>query len=52
MALVTFHYFFQEGKELLAGEKLADTRQETAVKKSKTPLKKNVTMGQTVDEGR
>ena len=44
-------YYFQEGKVLLAGEKLADTRQETQKNKNKTPLKKHSTMAQAIEEG-
>lgn len=44
--------WFQEGKALLAGEKLADTRQETAAQKGrKAPLKKNSTIAKTIKEG-
>lgn len=43
----------QEGKTLLAGEKLGDTRQETATQKNrKTPLKKNSTIAKTMEEGK
>ncbi|GFS01981.1 proline-rich receptor-like protein kinase PERK2 isoform X2 [Elysia marginata] len=40
----------KEGKALLGGEKLSDTRQETQKKKSKTPLKKHSTMAQAIEE--
>ena len=46
---VSFH---QEAKSLLAGEKLADTRQETKAKKGRPSLKKASTMAQAVDEGK
>uniref|UniRef100_A0A0B7B806 Uncharacterized protein n=1 Tax=Arion vulgaris TaxID=1028688 RepID=A0A0B7B806_9EUPU len=43
----------KEGKTLLAGEKLADTRQETAIQKNKkTPLKKNSTIAKTMEEAK
>ncbi|CAG5118468.1 unnamed protein product [Candidula unifasciata] len=43
----------KEGKTLLAGEKLGDTRQETATQKSrKAPLKKNSTIAKTVEEAK
>ena len=42
---------FQEAKELLGDEKLADTRQETKVRNKKTPLKKATTVSAAVAEG-
>ncbi|XP_059164191.1 neurofilament heavy polypeptide-like [Physella acuta] len=44
----------KEGKALLSGEKLGDTRQETADKKSKAkaPLKKNSTIAKTMEEAK
>lgn len=44
----------KEAKALLSGEKLGDTRQETASEKNKrkTPLKKNKTMSKTIEDAK
>ncbi|XP_005111399.1 nucleolin isoform X2 [Aplysia californica] len=44
----------KEGKALLSGEKLGDTRQETSNQKgkAKTPLKKNSTIAKTMEEAK